>query len=53
MFELDWSKKLLLTAFAVSLSKVKGNADTSNFDSYPDDEAGIPPDDNTGWDKDF
>lgn len=35
------------------IPKVKGPSDASNFDSYPADETGSPPDDNTGWDKDF
>lgn len=32
--------------------KVKGPADASNFDDYPEDRD-EPPDDLTGWDKDF
>jgi len=27
--------------------------DSSNFDEYPPDMDGLPPDDNTGWDADF
>jgi len=33
--------------------QVKSIVDSSNFDSYPPDESGPPPDDVTGWDKDF
>lgn len=33
--------------------QVKSCCDTSNFDSYPAEEGGEPPDDLTGWDKDF
>ncbi len=32
--------------------QVQNAGDTSNFDDYPDDED-EPPDDLTGWDKDF
>ncbi|XP_059221364.1 cGMP-dependent protein kinase, isozyme 2 forms cD4/T1/T3A/T3B isoform X3 [Stomoxys calcitrans] len=32
---------------------VKSVTDTTNFDDYPPDPEGPPPDDVTGWDKDF
>ncbi|KAK7507990.1 hypothetical protein BaRGS_00000955, partial [Batillaria attramentaria] len=32
---------------------VKSSVDTSNFDDYPEEEESPPPDDVTGWDKDF
>lgn len=32
---------------------VKSATDTSNFDDYPDEEDDPPPDDVTGWDRDF
>ncbi|KAH8352366.1 hypothetical protein KR084_003643 [Drosophila pseudotakahashii] len=32
---------------------VKSVVDTTNFDDYPPDPEGPPPDDVTGWDKDF
>jgi cGMP-dependent protein kinase len=32
--------------------QVKGAADYSNFDSYPKD-LDIPPDETSGWDRDF
>ncbi|KAK3089563.1 hypothetical protein FSP39_004640 [Pinctada imbricata] len=32
---------------------VKSAVDTSNFDDYPDEEEDPPPDDVTGWDRDF
>ncbi|XP_039952929.1 cGMP-dependent protein kinase, isozyme 2 forms cD4/T1/T3A/T3B isoform X3 [Bactrocera tryoni] len=32
---------------------VKSVIDTTNFDAYPPDPEGPPPDDLTGWDKDF
>ena len=34
------------------IPKVKSPTDASNFDDYPPDEE-VPPDDLTGWDKDF
>ncbi|XP_055920504.1 cGMP-dependent protein kinase, isozyme 2 forms cD4/T1/T3A/T3B isoform X3 [Eupeodes corollae] len=35
------------------LPTVKNPTDTTNFDDYPPDPDGPPPDDATGWDKDF
>lgn len=35
------------------MPKVRGVTDTSNFDDYPGDADGAPPDDLTGWDNDF
>lgn len=35
------------------LPTVKSPTDTTNFDDYPPDPDGPPPDDATGWDKDF
>ena len=35
-----------------SLFQVQNATDTTNFDDYPDDDE-EPPDDLTGWDKDF
>jgi len=32
---------------------VKSSVDLCNFDDYPEDETDDPPDDMTGWDKDF
>ena len=32
--------------------QIKGPTDTSNFDDYPED-VDLPPDDVSGWDKDF
>ncbi|XP_057314488.1 cGMP-dependent protein kinase 1-like isoform X2 [Hydractinia symbiolongicarpus] len=32
--------------------KIKSSTDASNFDDYPKDDE-VPPDDMTGWDKDF
>ncbi|XP_006820496.1 cGMP-dependent protein kinase 1-like [Saccoglossus kowalevskii] len=35
------------------LPTVRSPNDTSNFDDYPVDDEPVPPDDLTGWDKDF
>ncbi|KAL3877721.1 hypothetical protein ACJMK2_035386, partial [Sinanodonta woodiana] len=32
---------------------IKSPTDTANFDDYPDDQEEPPPDDLTGWDRDF
>lgn len=32
---------------------IKSVTDSTNFDDYPPDTDGPPPDDNSGWDKDF
>jgi hypothetical protein len=36
-----------------SIVQVENDADTSNFDYFPEDDAPEPEDDLTGWDKDF
>jgi len=33
--------------------QVSSSTDTSNFDKFPDDDSGTPPDDMSGWDDDF
>lgn len=33
--------------------QVRGPTDTSNFDHFPPNQEDVPPDDLTGWDKDF
>ena len=35
------------------LYQVTSAVDTSNFDSFPEDNEDPPPDDNSGWDVDF
>lgn len=37
----------------VFVLQIKGTTDTSNFDDYPEEEDEPPPDDVTGWDKEF
>ena len=38
---------------SLSLRQVTSAVDTSNFDSFPEDNEDPPPDDNSGWDGDF
>lgn len=45
-FELFWTMRS-------SLHQVTSAIDTSNFDSFPEDNEDPPPDDNSGWDVDF
>jgi cGMP-dependent protein kinase len=35
------------------LYQVSSSTDTSNFDSFPEDNDDPPPDDMSGWDTDF
>uniref|UniRef100_A0A8C5MTI4 Protein kinase cGMP-dependent 1 n=1 Tax=Leptobrachium leishanense TaxID=445787 RepID=A0A8C5MTI4_9ANUR len=35
------------------IPSVSSPTDTSNFDSFPEDNEDPPPDDNSGWDIDF
>uniref|UniRef100_A0A8C7L1D1 cGMP-dependent protein kinase n=1 Tax=Oncorhynchus kisutch TaxID=8019 RepID=A0A8C7L1D1_ONCKI len=35
------------------IPNVTSSTDTSNFDSFPEDNEDPPPDDNSGWDNDF
>lgn len=37
----------------LSVHQVTSAIDTSNFDSFPEDNEDPPPDDNSGWDVDF
>lgn len=41
-----------MTCFMIC-SQVTSATDTSNFDSFPEDNEDPPPDDNSGWDIDF
>ncbi|PVD38919.1 hypothetical protein C0Q70_01544 [Pomacea canaliculata] len=49
----NWDGLRTKTLKAPIIPNVKSSADTSNFDDYPDEEENPPPDDLTGWDKDF
>lgn len=35
------------------MPSINSAIDTTNFDDYPPDADGPPPDDDSGWDKDF
>ncbi|XP_022080649.1 cGMP-dependent protein kinase 1-like isoform X2 [Acanthaster planci] len=50
-FNWEGLKKRTLTPPIVP--HVRSNSDTSNFDDYPPDTDPAPPDDMSGWDKDF
>lgn len=42
-----------MACFMILCSQVTSATDTSNFDSFPEDNEDPPPDDNSGWDVDF
>ena len=52
---LAWNapKKIRKFYCSFSCSQVASPTDTSNFDSFPEDNDEPPPDDNSGWDVDF
>lgn len=43
----------ILSLLILSPLQVASPTDTSNFDSFPEDNDEPPPDDNSGWDIDF
>lgn len=49
----NWEGLRNRTLIPPILPKVRSVTDTSNFDDYPPDSEGAPPDDLTGWDTDF
>ncbi|KAK7791456.1 hypothetical protein R5R35_001379 [Gryllus longicercus] len=49
----NWEGLRNLTLIPPIIPQVRGVTDTSNFDEYPADSDGPPPDDLTGWDADF
>jgi cGMP-dependent protein kinase len=49
----NWEGLVNRTLTPPILPRVKHETDTSNFDEYPADADGPPPDDVTGWDADF
>ncbi|XP_063904043.1 cGMP-dependent protein kinase, isozyme 2 forms cD5/T2-like isoform X1 [Zophobas morio] len=49
----NWEGLVNRTLSPPILPQVKHVTDTSNFDEYPPDADGLPPDDVTGWDADF
>ena len=44
---------VLMWMNCLSFHQVTSAVDTSNFDSFPEDNEDPPPDDNSGWDVDF
>jgi len=48
----DWEGLEARTLSPPILPKIKASNDTSNFDSYPREEE-VPPDEFSGWDKEF
>jgi len=48
----DWEGLEARTLTPPIIPKIKSTNDTSNFDSYPREED-VPPDEFSGWDKDF
>lgn len=49
----NWEGLRNRTLIPPILPKVRNCIDTGNFDEYPPDADGPPPDDLTGWDADF
>jgi cGMP-dependent protein kinase len=49
----DWDGLATLTLQPPKLSQVNGPLDLSNFDTFPNDDSPEPPDETSGWDKDF
>jgi len=50
---LDWQGIRTKNMTPPIIPSVRGPHDCSNFDEYPPDRSGTPPDDLTGWDWDF
>ncbi|KAG8238063.1 hypothetical protein J437_LFUL014373, partial [Ladona fulva] len=49
----NWEGLINHTLIPPMIPEVMNVLDTSNFDNYPLDEEGPPPDDLSGWDADF
>lgn len=49
----NWEGLRNRTLIPPILPKVRNVTDTGNFDDYPPDADGPPPDDMSGWDTDF
>lgn len=49
----NWEGLCTRTLTPPIIPKVQNVTDTSNFDDYPPDTDGVPPDDVSGWDADF
>lgn len=50
---LDWAALKSKSLTPPIIPCVKGPLDAGNFDDYPADQSGLPPDDLSGWDFDF
>ncbi|KAL1497630.1 hypothetical protein ABEB36_008558 [Hypothenemus hampei] len=49
----NWEGLVNRTLDPPIMPKIRNVTDSSNFDPYPPDEGGLPPDDLTGWDCNF
>lgn len=49
----NWEGLITRTLTPPILPEVKHVVDTSNFDKYPEDSDGLPPEDISGWDNAF
>ncbi|XP_066259668.1 cGMP-dependent protein kinase, isozyme 2 forms cD4/T1/T3A/T3B isoform X2 [Euwallacea similis] len=49
----NWEGLVNRTLTPPILPKIRSVTDSSNFDPYPPDEGGLPPDDLSGWDSSF
>lgn len=49
----NWEGLVNRTLTPPILPKIRNVIDSSNFDPYPPDEGGLPPDDTSGWDSNF
>lgn len=52
-FGIGLTNQEILSLLILSGLQVASPTDTSNFDSFPEDNDEPPPDDNSGWDIDF
>ncbi|XP_064388330.1 cGMP-dependent protein kinase 1-like [Halichondria panicea] len=49
----DWEGLVKRTMVPPIIPNVRHPADTSNFDHFPPNQEEVPPDDTSGWDKEF
>lgn len=49
----NWEGLRSHTKASPLVPQIRDITDTSNFDEYPPDSDGLPPDDTSGWDYDF
>ncbi len=48
-----WFNNKIIISICPPASQVRHPADTSNFDHFPPNQEEVPPDDTSGWDKEF